>query len=74
VGLEQQTRLRVHYVAMTRPTHLLCLAMKKNSRQGGNANSHIDIVEKLQSRGWYISDLTTGESRVPAKPEVTSDT
>ncbi|RLC47387.1 MAG: hypothetical protein DRH70_03470, partial [Candidatus Coatesbacteria bacterium] len=27
----EQSRLKLHYVAMTRPTHLLCLAMKRST-------------------------------------------
>ncbi len=57
-GPEQKTRLKTHYVAMTRPTHLLCLAMQKSSLQGKNTNSATEIIEKLQSRGWDIRDLT----------------
>jgi DNA helicase-2/ATP-dependent DNA helicase PcrA len=29
----QQLRLKIHYVAMTRPTHLLCLAMKRSKTE-----------------------------------------
>jgi hypothetical protein len=57
-GPEQQTRLRIHYVAMTRPTHLLCLAMQKSCLQGSDANSAVAAVKRLQSRGWDMSDLT----------------
>lgn len=30
-GTRTLGRLKLHYVAMTRPTHLLCLAMHKNA-------------------------------------------
>jgi DNA helicase-2/ATP-dependent DNA helicase PcrA len=63
-GTEQKTRLKTHYVAMTRPTHLLCLAMQKSTLYGGNTNSATDVITRLESRGWYISDLTTATQRV----------
>lgn len=56
-------RLLQLYVAMTRPTHLLCLALRKSSLGTGN-----DIAvnqEKLMARGWQIRHLApvadTGE-------------
>ncbi len=42
-------RLKLHYVAMTRPTHLLCLAMRRDSF----AEGELDI---LKARGWTIID------------------
>lgn len=38
-------RLKLHYVAMTRPSHLLCLAMRRDSFIG----SELDILKK---KGW----------------------
>lgn len=51
-GSRQESRLKVHYVAMTRPTHLLCLAMKKSTIDTEN-----NLVQKLTVRGWVIQDL-----------------
>lgn len=48
-------RLLQVYVAMTRPTHLLCLALQKSSLGAGK-----DIAanqEKLVARGWQIRHL-----------------
>ena len=42
-------RLRLHYVAMTRPTHLLCLAMRKDAFIVGELDS-------LTGRGWTVID------------------
>jgi len=42
-------RLRLHYVAMTRPTHLLCLAMRKDAFSEGE-------LDTLAGRGWTIID------------------
>lgn len=46
------SRLKLHYVAMTRPTHLLCLAMRKDAFGEGE-------LETLTSRGWTIIDCCT---------------
>ncbi|BBB11679.1 UvrD/REP helicase [Sphingopyxis sp. FD7] len=48
-GSRMLGRLRLHYVAMTRPTHLLCLAMRKDVFAAGE----LDI---LTGRGWMVID------------------
>lgn len=48
-GSRMLGRLRLHYVAMTRPTHLLCLAMRKDAFVPGE----LDI---LTGRGWMVID------------------
>lgn len=45
-------RLKLHYVAMTRPTHLLCLAMRKDAFSEGE-------FDTLAGRGWTIIDCCT---------------
>lgn len=42
-------RLKLHYVAMTRPTHQLCLAMRKDAFDEGE-------LETMSGRGWMIID------------------
>ncbi len=42
-----QNCLKVHYVAMTRPAHLLCLAMKQDTLGE-------DCLEMLKQRGWQV--------------------
>lgn len=42
-------RLKLHYVAMTRPTHLLCMAMRKDVFADAE-------LELLIRRGWHIID------------------
>lgn len=54
-GARMLGRLRLHYVAMTRPTHLLCLAMRRDSFDG----SELDI---LASRGWHVVDCAVPAS------------
>lgn len=51
-GVENQSRLKQHYVAMTRPTHLLCLAMKENYF------THEEI-EQLKDRQWRVARVGT---------------
>lgn len=53
----QQDRLKIHYVAMTRPTHLLCLAMRRSTLEDGNGSLDEDKVQKLQSHGWSIREI-----------------
>jgi hypothetical protein len=50
----QKLRLKLHYVAMTRPTHLLCLAMKISTFQNGNGELDQELIQKLEYRGWHI--------------------
>lgn len=42
-------RLRLHYVGMTRPSHLLCIAMRKDAFNKAE-------IATLQERGWQIVD------------------
>lgn len=55
-GSENETllsRLRQHYVAMTRPSHLVCLAMREDCLSNGD-------VAALQSRGWRVARVNAG--------------
>jgi DNA helicase II / ATP-dependent DNA helicase PcrA len=45
--VRQEARLKLHYVAMTRPTHLLCLAMKQGVLNDEQMNA-------LRTRGWRL--------------------
>ena len=47
-------RMKLHYVAMTRPTHLLCLAMRKDAFEDGE-------IDVLAGRGWTIIDCCQRE-------------
>ncbi len=51
---EEETRLKLHYVAMTRPTHLLCLAMKRRTFENGEGESDQSLIERLKSHGWRV--------------------
>lgn len=50
-GARMLSRLRLHYVAMTRPTHLLCLAMRRDSFSTSE-------LEQLTTRGWEVVDCS----------------
>ena len=54
VGPQQQSRLKLHYVAMTRPTHLLCLAMKRNTFMKEDGSIDQELVQELKNSGWEI--------------------
>jgi len=47
LGERERCRLKLHYVAMSRPTHLLCIAMKRNSFDENN-------IKRLQEYGWSV--------------------
>ena len=46
-------RLKLHYVAMTRPSHLLCLAMRRDAFID-------DELKQLQTQGWQLVDCNAG--------------
>jgi DNA helicase II / ATP-dependent DNA helicase PcrA len=46
-GPDNISRLKQHYVAMSRPSHLLCVAMREDSLSAGD-------IEKLKDRQWRI--------------------
>jgi DNA helicase II / ATP-dependent DNA helicase PcrA len=48
-GSRMLGRLKLHYVAMTRPSHLLCLAMRRDAFSDGE-------LSLLKARGWQIVD------------------
>jgi hypothetical protein len=50
-GSRNISRLKQHYVAMTRPSHLLCLAMREDSLTDGD-------VSALKGRGWRAARVT----------------
>jgi len=47
-------RLKQHYVAMTRPSHLLCLAMREDAFRKGE-------LDRLKSMHWRIARVTDGD-------------
>lgn len=56
-GKEKKTilsRLKQHYVAMTRPTHLLCLAMREDTFTA-------EELAQLKSISWRVARVTQGD-------------
>lgn len=51
-GTQNLQRLRLSYVVMTRPTHLLCLAMREATI--GNGQTFNNNIARLHARGWRI--------------------
>lgn len=56
MGKERKERMRLVYTAMTRPTHLLCLAMRKEAL--GSGDERKAHIEGLKRHGWEMKDLT----------------
>ena len=60
-GVQDTQRLRNSYVAMTRPRHLLCLAVPRLAL-GGETKFDEHIVN-LQSRGWLVAEIVDGNAQ-----------
>ena len=54
-GSEREDRMRLIYTAMTRPTHLLCLALRDEAL--GDGTNREATVDCLQSAGWQVTHL-----------------
>ncbi|MDH4442141.1 MAG: UvrD-helicase domain-containing protein [Rhizobium sp.] len=52
-GVENLKRLKQHYVAMTRPTHLLCLALREDAITAAE-------LTLLKARGWRLARVQAG--------------
>ena len=50
----QKKRLKAHYVAMTRPTHLLCIALRQTALKADKKASNQEIVQRLKQHSWQI--------------------
>lgn len=50
----QKNRLKTHYVAMTRPRHLLCLAMKRSTLENGDGVLDQKLIGELEHHGWCV--------------------
>lgn len=60
-GFRQKERLKVHYVAMTRPTHLLCLAMRQATFETEQGDIDQEALEALRNRGWQVKMVPRDE-------------
>lgn len=52
---ESLERRRIIYTAMTRPTHLLCLAIRRDGLHAKYGS--IDVQDALKGMGWAIQSL-----------------
>lgn len=52
-----QTRLKLHYVAMTRPSHLLCLALPTFALFEKEKDGGASLVQELSQQGWTIREV-----------------
>jgi DNA helicase-2/ATP-dependent DNA helicase PcrA len=52
-GPDNRQRLKQHYVAMTRPTHLLCLALREDAIAAGE-------LALLKGKGWRLARVHAG--------------
>lgn len=59
-GLE---RMRLIYTAMTRPSHLLCLAMRREAL--GKGPEEAEIRDRLEHMGWTVVNLGACEGSSP---------
>lgn len=58
---QNRERLLQTYVAMTRPSHLVCLAVPRSAL--GDAAAFPGHVETLKSLGWDVADVVDGAPR-----------
>lgn len=54
-GEERKERMRLLYTAMTRPSHLLCLAMRRDAI--GQDGAEVGTRQQLEQLGWTVKDL-----------------
>lgn len=56
-GVRNETRLKTHYVAMTRPSHLLCLALHRQSMHKSDGTTNQALIDELKARGWDVVNV-----------------
>jgi hypothetical protein len=57
-GVQDRARLHQTYVAMSRPSHLVCLAIPRSAL--GNADVFLYRVQTLKNRGWKVAEVING--------------
>lgn len=67
-GVREVRRLRMNYVALTRATHVVCLAVPASAL--GDASEQAALRTQLEAQGWRIVELTTpsGELHLARPP------
>jgi DNA helicase II / ATP-dependent DNA helicase PcrA len=56
-GQRDTNRLKLHFVAMTRPSNLLCLAMKRSSLLSDDGELDQALLTDLKAMGWNIVEI-----------------
>lgn len=54
---QNKNRLKLHYVAMTRPSHLICLGLHSTSFIAKCGKPKTDVIASLESKGWRIKEI-----------------
>jgi hypothetical protein len=52
-------RLKTHYVAMTRPSHLLCLALHKSALCSKDGQIDSNLIGKLKGQKWRLVNVAS---------------
>jgi hypothetical protein len=60
-GNRDRTRLLQTYVAMTRPTHLICLAAPRSTF--GDDQTLSEHLSTLETLGWFVAEIIDGDIR-----------
>ena len=60
-GKQDMQRLLHTYVAMTRPSHLLCLAVPRSALGGDPAIDQ--TIATLRGRGWHVAEIVDGAAQ-----------
>lgn len=60
-GVRDLKRLLQTYVAMTRPSHLICLAIPRSAFGDDQARGR--HMATLKERGWHVDEIGTGKAR-----------
>jgi DNA helicase-2/ATP-dependent DNA helicase PcrA len=55
VAQRQRKRLRLHYVALTRSSHVICLAIPEAALATAGERRH--TIARLEARGWKVTEL-----------------
>jgi hypothetical protein len=56
-GERDKARLKLHYVGFSRPTHLLCVAMKESSFWNDKGELDQSLIARMEARGWRVKLL-----------------
>ena len=67
-------RLKLHYVGMTRPTHLLGVALRRSTVENGDGSLDTGAIGRLQQQGWRILEVGHDKGVPTPAPDVPGTT